>query len=1119
MIRRYWVAKWEASFAAWVSADSERQDAVAEAYNRALRGYVVRTYRPAPLEIARWNPEIVLLDHQVAGARRVLDQRGGLVAFDVGVGKTYTALGILARARQEGWARRPVVLVPNSLAWKWYEDFSKVLPDYRVAVIGSRRHRLSKGKRYKKQVERLERGDITRAQFERLIMTSRPDAPKEQAAKWSAFQAGAIDAVILTETSLGKTQLNEKSVVRYAERIAAIQRSIRLQQRNLKGMKQDRLTERSKAILEHGVSAWVQDKLALPRGQQYVPGIVWDDLGIDLLIVDEAADYKNLYLPEARDGGVPKYMGGQGEGSDRAWQLDFRAHTIRERTGGAGVVLLTATPAKNSPLEFYNLVQYIDPDAWTRVGIDDPEGFIDRYIKIEPRYVPSASLDIVVRSAVVGFKNLDELRSILFRYAEFRTAAEVGIKLPQPRKSTVEVEMDERQEAKYRSYLAVIEKALDEPGPHSEILGIQQRLAMVALHSELDEGYDWDTAEGGRSRRKVSVRSLDHYLKRGWVTDGDVKGGEVPVVRELPKPDPYSAKFEAIAQRIVANADCGHIVFSQPKATHRWLKTVLVEYGVAEDRIAIMNGSTTSSADRQRIAREFNGDRELDLEPQYDVVIANSVAYEGVDLQVRTCAIHHADLPWTPSDIEQRNGRAWRQGNTLGTIEIYYYVSKASMDAYRFGTINGKATWLAEILTSDKSAVNNPAAEDLDLEDLLIFLSRDKEKTEALIERRKKRLEVQKRRQVAEEASKLLRRASGRFRQTREMSDSVRAAELRAEGERILSDLRRVDPIAWPWARWVDAVRNVEFLVPRDGSAPVFEGLRVARLHKFEDRVEAFEFGRLQFTDGAQTIGVRAAGGAIWSALTIQEVRDLQITPEQLPGLSQYMWPESDEERTERNIQTRISWFFRSGRSWDEFGWRSASDAFLERWWPRFERAIAEGFAASYVEQTVPIIVDDQLRLVTRTAIVDGEVLAPNRAGWHIFLRLAPESAYKFGELKAVGEQWWGRRIPRDLLVERAAEKTAKTPAEPPAEQKPISEPVEPDASRPTESQESETWAPAERVAASAAAPNTGRAWPWRHLAAGLGVGESRVVEGASVRRTGESTYVVAIKEQQGKQP
>ncbi|MEZ4430575.1 MAG: helicase-related protein, partial [Nannocystaceae bacterium] len=742
--------------------------------------------------------------------------------------------------------------------------------------------------------------------------------------------------------------------------------------------------------------------------------ITWDNLGVDLLVVDEAADYKNLYLPEPREGGVPKYMGGEGEGSDRAWQLDFRAHTIRERTGGAGVVLLTATPAKNSPLEFYNLIQYIDPRAWKRVGIHDPEEFIDRYIRIESRDVPNAALDIVRRSAVVGFKNLDELRSVIFRYSEFRTAKEVGIELPQPRKHTVEVAMDEAQEEKYRDAISVIEQALEEPGPSPEILGLQQRLAMVALHADGDEGYDWNNAEGGIARRKVTVQALGGWLERGWTRSGEIKGGLVPILRDLPRPDPHSAKFEAIAQRVVASHDCGHIVFCEPKAAHRWLRTVLIEAGIPADRIAVMNGSVTTAADRQRIAKQFNGDAEAGIEPDFDVVIANRVAYEGVDLQVRTCAIHHADLPWTPSDLEQRNGRAWRQGNTLGTIEIYYYMSKRSMDGYRFGILHGKATWLEDLLKSDKSAVNNPATEDIDLEELLIHISRDPEKTKRLIEHRKQREEEERRRKEAARAGNSLRRASARFRDARTTENPERAAELRVQGEKLLKDLRKIPTNVWPWARWIDHARETEFMVPDGGASPVFEGLRVPR----EAASAAYEFGRVRLADGKVTIGRRMSGGAQWEELGESQVATLGLVPDDLEPLSTIRWPADDDERTERAIAEFLRWFFRSGRPWAWSSWLAASDAFLERWWPRFEKTIHEGLAASYAEQQVPIVVDGALRLAKGRAILDGVVIPMTLAGWREYLRLAPSSGHKLGELRQVGQAWWARRVPRGLLLE-----------------------------------------------------------------------------------------------------
>jgi hypothetical protein len=147
-VRLKLAADWERSFRAWVAAEPQRASRVEEAYNRHFKGYVAPTYDAEPLPVARWAREGVQLHpHQIAGARRLLTNRGGLVAFDVGVGKTYTGIAVLARARQEGWCRRPVVLVPNSIVWKWEADVRRVLPDYRVAVIGSKRKVVARGER------------------------------------------------------------------------------------------------------------------------------------------------------------------------------------------------------------------------------------------------------------------------------------------------------------------------------------------------------------------------------------------------------------------------------------------------------------------------------------------------------------------------------------------------------------------------------------------------------------------------------------------------------------------------------------------------------------------------------------------------------------------------------------------------------------------------------------------------------------------------------------------------------------------------------------------------------------------------------------------------------------
>ncbi|MCY1065620.1 SNF2-related protein [Nannocystis sp. RBIL2] len=999
--------QWAKSFRDWLAADDARKDRFVHAYNRATRGRIVPTFTPEPLEIARWGAQAPKLKaHQITGARRVLAARGGLVAFDVGVGKTYTALAIIARARQEGWVRRPVILVPGSLVWKWHDDILCTLPDYRVAVIGSKRKRISRGRR-------------------KDVLTSETDTPQERAAKWIALQSGQVDVVILSFDALARTRMNENAVLDYISKVESVERAIGLRKRNLEEKAEsrkgrDKMSERERALLEHGVRAWVREILTLPEGYEYDPGVAWDELGIDMLVIDEAAAFKNLHMPQAREDGVPKFMGGGGEGSDRAWQVDFRAAAVRKSTGGAGIVLLTATPAKNSPLEFYNLIQFIDPTAFTSAGIHDPEQFIDRFLRIEYREVLDSAFDVTMKPAVTGFKNLDDLRTIIFTYGEFRTAAEVNLELPKAVVETLTIAMDEEQERRYRKYVAQIEHILENPspdGPSNIILGLLARLSLVALHASLEDGYSYATAlEGGIVRKKVTN------------ADGSVELVEL----RLPKPAYESPKLVECAKRVAASAHCGHIIFCEPTTVHLWMREVLVSHGVPRERIAILNAEETAPADRIRIAREFNGlaseapapgtcTRPTDSKtaPKYDVIIANSVAYEGVDLQVRTCTIHHLDLPWTPADLEQRNGRAVRQGNTLGTVQIFYYFADGSTDGYRFSLIDGKATWLADLIKTQARDTNNPAAQQqLTPEDILLMISRDKAKTKKLLEDKKTRQITEARAKIAKESARLLRQAAGRFADARRSTDPERAAKLREEGEQRLADLERMDPEAWPWAPWMYAVRDKDVLIPENGGAPVYEGLRIVKPRAgHTDQFEHLEFGRVTSDEHGDTIGLRAAGSPSWQVIAYKDglLGGAPLQPEHFPREGSPAWPADDDVTTGEAIEKKIESSLRYGK-FENLGWRGAADAWLDRWWPRFADTIADKMAGAYAREKAPIVLDGKLVLATGEALREGSLLPPTRAGWQRFLELAPSSGENFTVLKDIGLAWWGRKVPQDLL-------------------------------------------------------------------------------------------------------
>jgi hypothetical protein len=919
--------RWDRQFAAWVAAKEDRRAAVTDAYNRAFRGTVIPKFEASTLEIARWNEHGPQLKaHQIAGALRIHYFGFGLIAFDVGVGKTLTAIASLALGRQEERVRRPVITVPSSLVWQWYDNFMCVLPDYRVAVIGSKRKRITRGKN-------------------RDQITSEPDTPEERAEKWTALQAGLLDVVILSYDALGRTKMNEEALVEYVGQIGAIQRQVALRQRNAKKKAQSKLTEREKALLNHGVRAFIEQQLELRPDHKFDPGIAWDDIGIDMLIVDEAAAFKNSYKPEPREHGMPKFMGSSRGSSKRAWQLDFRAAAVRRHTKGTGIVLLTATPAKNSPLEFYNLIQLMDPWAFSRRGLMDPEQFIDRFLQIESRQVIDITLSTPIRSVVAGFKNLDDLRTIVHTYGEFRSAEQVHLRLPEPRSELVRVPMNAEQEHLYDRLVRSINKLLSEPsfmGGRSKILGLMVRLSVVALHPELDGGVEYDEA----------LSSVD--------------------------PAAYAApKLLACAERIVASSGCGHIVFCEPTAVHLWLREVLVAKGIPRETIAILNSEETTPAQRNRIAREFNG---LGAEapaagacqapttertrPRYNIIIANSVANEGLDLQKRTCAMHHLDLPWTSADLEQRNGRAVRQGNELDVVQIYYYLTDRSMDWYRYSTIQGKRAWLSAILESQARDTSNPGAQmNLSDEDILMMISRDPEATQVALERRKAAARAIANAKIAREAANLLIQASARFRDARETPDPEKAARLRADGDVRLKDLRRVDVAAWPWGKWAEQAREVEVIVASAESAPVFEGLRVGKGPPAERRF--FEFGRILEGERGAEIGKRDHGAPLWQLLDTTEIRGLVLQPAELDAGGE--WPAEDEAELLTTLQSHITRSLADGAPLAALQWRGASDAWLTRWWPQTMKQIRDALAARPERPDSPLKKDDDERTTSDT--------------------------------------------------------------------------------------------------------------------------------------------------------
>jgi hypothetical protein len=193
-----------------------------------------------------------------------------------------------------------------------------------------------------------------------------------------------------------------------------------------------------------------------------------------------------------------------------------------------------------------------------------------------------------------------------------------------------------------------------------------------------------------------------------------------------PNTEPTEFTGERYREVVEMVPDCWEWLEGKTSAPNRWDRfgidpdTIQDAYyqGWANQgsKVCIFNSASAPSGVREALAQLFNGEYEQRIDsngdtinvalrlPKYDVVLANSVAYEGIDLQTRTCRIIHADLPFTPSDIIQRNGRAVRQGNIYEETQIQAVLAMNTVDYYRIQAIERKRGWLDSALDEGKAS-------------------------------------------------------------------------------------------------------------------------------------------------------------------------------------------------------------------------------------------------------------------------------------------------------------------------------------------------------------------------------------------------------------------------------
>lgn len=398
--------------------------------------------------------------------------------------------------------------------------------------------------------------------------------------------------------------------------------------------------------------------------------ITFEELGIDKLYVDEAHSFKNLYL-------YTKMRNVAGIGQTEAQKssdMFMKCRYMDELTGGKGVVFATGTPVSNTMSELYTMQRYLQYDSLKENGLEHFDSWASTFGEtVTALELSPEGTGYRMKTRFSKFYNLPELMSMFKEIADIQTAD--MLKLPVP--------------------IAHFEVIKTKPSiEQKEILqGLAQRAEDV--RNQMVEPYEDNMLKITNDGKKLA---LDQRLINPILPDHADSKVNVCVQNIFAIWEKYSE--ERSAQIIF----CDMSTPSKEFNIYDDIKQKLVNLGINESEIAYIHDAKTDTQKDQLFAKVREGEVRI-------LLGSTEKMGAGTNVQKRLIAMHDLDVPWRPSDLEQRAGRIVRQGNENKEVFIYRYVTEDTFDAYLWQTIENKQKFISQIMTS-KEPIRS--AEDMD---------------------------------------------------------------------------------------------------------------------------------------------------------------------------------------------------------------------------------------------------------------------------------------------------------------------------------------------------------------------------------------------------------------------
>lgn len=602
------------AFRDWIWRDPERRQTLVSQYNEEMNSTRPREYDGSHITFGGMNPAITLREHQKSAIAHVLYGGNTLLAHEVGAGKTFEMVAAAMEAKRLGLCQKSLFVVPNHLTEQWASEFLRLYPSANILVTTKKDFETHNRKKF---CARIATGDydaiiMGHSQFERIPIS------RERQERLLYEQIDEITEGIAEVQASGGERFTVKQLERTRKSLEA-----RLEKLQAEGRKDDVVT--------------------------------FEQLGVDRLFVDEAHNYKNLFLYTK----MRNVAGLSTSDAQKSSDMFAKCRYMDEITGNRGVIFATGTPVSNSMTELYTMQRYLQYERLQELNMTHFDCWASRFGEtVTALELAPEGTGYRARTRFSKFFNLPELMNLFKEVADIKTADQLNLPTPEVEYHNIVAQPTEHQQEMVKTLserASLVHSGTVDPSQDNMLkitsdgrkLGLDQRIVNQMLPDEpgtkVNQCVDnimqiWRDGKADKLTQLVfcdistpqakapaskAAKTLDNPLLHALE-------GAVP----LPEQEPAFTVYDDIRQKLIAQ-------------------------GMPADQIAFIHEANTEVRKKELFSKVRTG--------QVRVLLGSTAKMgAGTNVQDRLVALHDLDCPWRPGDV----GRILRTFKIKKNVEV-----------------------------------------------------------------------------------------------------------------------------------------------------------------------------------------------------------------------------------------------------------------------------------------------------------------------------------------------------------------------------------------------------------------------------------------------------------------